>query len=319
MGISLSLPRPLLALRSRRPSKRPPLRLIACAALPLPLLGGGWLLLRDSSLVAVDHVHIAGVHGAQAVEIRRALDAAAAGMSTLHFSQAALRAAVAGYPEVASVSATTGFPHTVDIDVLERPAVAVLVGPGERTAVAADGTVLGPALLSGSLPAVTAKAALPATGRRVGEAGALAAARALGAAPAQLLAHVERAYEGEEGLTLQMRNGLLVYFGDAALPHAKWLALARVLASPDAAGATYVDVRLPSRPAAGFSQPGSAAAGTSTLTPAQVGSSDPAAAKLAEQLSRAVGGPSSAAGSQAGESRQEEPSPEASQEASPTG
>ena len=49
-----------------------------------------------------------------------------------------------------------------------------------------------------------------------------------------------------------MRNGLLVYFGDAARPHAKWLSLARVLADPSSAGASYVDVRVPERPAAGF-------------------------------------------------------------------
>lgn len=289
------------------------------AALPLPLLGGGWLWLRDSSLVSVEHVHIAGVHGAQAVEIRRALDAAAAGMSTLDFSQASLRAAVASYPQVASIGASTSFPHTVGIEVIERAPVAVLVGPGQRTAVAGDGTVLGPALVSSGLPTVTAKGALPAPGRRVGEAGALAAATALGAAPAQLLRAVERVYEGGEGLTLQMRNGLVVYFGDAARPRAKWLSLARVLASPDAAGATYVDVRLPARPAAGFSQPGSSGSSTSRLTPAQVGSADPAAAKLAEQLSREVGGstPSTAAGE--GESKQEEPPAEAAPEASPTG
>jgi hypothetical protein len=136
---------------------------------------------------------------------------------------------------------------------------------------------------------VAAKTA-PAPGTRVREASAVAAAAALGAAPTPLLRYVTRVYEGPEGLTLQMRNGLLVYFGDGSFPHAKWLSLARVLSSPDAAGATYVDVRLPARPAAGFTQPGSATASASKLTPAQVGTTDPAAAKLAEQLSREVGG-----------------------------
>ncbi len=49
-----------------------------------------------------------------------------------------------------------------------------------------------------------------------------------------------------------MRSGLLAYFGDATRPHAKWLSLARVLADPSSAGASYIDVRLPERPAAGF-------------------------------------------------------------------
>ena len=273
------------ALRARRLSAR----LLVYATLSLALLGGSWMWLRDSSLVSIEHVHIAGVHGPQAIEIRRALDAAASGMSTLHFNSAALRAAVARYPQVAAIEASASFPHSLSIGVRERHAVATLLGPGVRTAVAADGNVLGPALVTGSLPTVAVKAS-PAPGTQPREASALEAATVLGAAPARLLAYVTRAYDGPEGLTLQMRDGLLVYFGDASRPHAKWLSLARVLASPDAAGALYVDVRLPERPAAGFTQPGSAQASASTLTAAQAGSSDPAAAKLAEQLSREVGG-----------------------------
>jgi cell division protein FtsQ len=297
VGISLPLrlPRPAVALRARRL----PLRLMVYAALPLPLLGGGWLWLRDSALASVEHVHVVGVRGPQAIAIRDALDAAARRMSTLDFSAAALRAAVARYPQVQSVSASGGFPHTLSIRVRERQPVATLVGPGVRTAIAADGTVLGPALASAALPTIAAKGS-PAAGARVREYLSWAAARALGAAPPRLLGYVARVYEGGEGLTLQMRNGLIVYFGDATRPHAKWLSLARVLASSAAAGALYVDVHLPERPAAGFTQPGSAQASApqgaqaSALTPAQAASGDPAAAKLAEQLSREVGGATAA-------------------------
>jgi cell division protein FtsQ len=274
-----------------------PIRVLLCAVLALPLLGGGWMLLRNSSLVGVRHVHIVGVHGAQAIEIRHALDAAALQMSTMNVNTAALRSAVAAYPEVGAVSASASFPHTLSIEVSERLPVATLVGPGERTAIAADGTVLGPALASDSLPTIAAKIA-PAPGTHLQEASALAAAAALGAAPAPLLRYVTRVYEGAEGLTLQMHNGLLVYFGDGSYPHAKWLSLARVLSSPEAAGATYVDVRLPARPAAGFTQPGSATASASKLTPGQVGTSDPAATKLAEQLSQEVGGGTSSSTSE---------------------
>lgn len=285
------------ALRARRLS----LRVLICAVLALPLLGGGWMWLRNSSLVAVEHVHIAGVHGAQAIEIRHALDAAALQMSTMNVNTAALRSAVAAYPEVGAIGASASFPHTLSIHVSERSPVATLLGPGERTAIAADGTVLGPALASDALPSVAAKTA-PASGTRVREASALEAAVVLGAAPVALLRYVTRLYEGPEGLTLQMHNGLFVYFGDGSYPHAKWLSLARVLSSPAAAGATYVDVRLAARPAAGFGQPGSAIADLSKLTPAQVGTSDPAAAKLAEQLSQEVGGGSSSSATSESES-----------------
>ena len=78
-----------------------------------------------------------------------------------------------------------------------------------------------------------------------------------------------------------MRDGLLVYFGDDARPHAKWLALARVLADPSSDGSRYVDVRLPERPAAG----------TQTAPSKPVGQSRASEeASLAGALDRAVGG-----------------------------
>jgi len=109
-------------------------------------------------------------------------------------------------------------------------------------------------------------------------------------------------FDGREGLTVAMRNGLLVYFGNDTRPHAKWTALARVLAAPSSAGAWYVDVRVPERPAAGI-------AGGGTSTPAQASASDPTAAALAASLAAAVGGGSS--GSEA--------SSEASSEAASSG
>src|SRR5207245_10439698 len=111
-----------------------------------------------------------------------------------------------------------------------------LVADGARTAVAADGVVLGPALLSQSLPTLGAPSA-PAPGARV-RGGALGEALAvLGALPAPLVRTVARAFSGPRGLTRMLRNGLSAYFGDASRPHAKWLALARVLAGPACAGA----------------------------------------------------------------------------------
>src|ERR1700691_601588 len=114
--------------------------------LALPLLGGAWLWLRDSSLVAVEHVHISSVHGPEAIEIRAALEDSARRMTTMDFNAGALRSALASYAIVAAVQVRTSLPHTVSILVSERLPVAELVSAGQRTAVAADGTVLGPAL-----------------------------------------------------------------------------------------------------------------------------------------------------------------------------
>ena len=55
----------------------------------------------------------------------------------------------------------------------------------------------------------------------------------------------------EKGIVVELENGPEVIFGDADLAAEKWTAAVRVLADSDAAGATYIDVRLPDRPVAG--------------------------------------------------------------------
>lgn len=310
MDLPFALPRlPLAAKPARRRRGRPAsgpiewalsafsgvrlVRWVAITLLTFALLLGGWLWLRGSSLVAVERVQIAGVHGPQAAQIEEALRASAKGMTTLRFDEGKLRRAVGAFPVVKALHVATSFPHAVKITVVERPAVAVLVANGQRTAVAADGTVLGPALSSGALPLVKGTV-IPPIGTSVTGAEAIAAVTVLGAAPVRLARLVTRVYVGPEGLTVAMRNGLLVYFGDSSRPHAKWLSLASVLADPSSAGASYVDVRVPGRPAAGhgsgtvagqaaLSQPAQSQAGSS-------GASDPATVVLAERLAGAVGG-----------------------------
>jgi cell division protein FtsQ len=274
----------------RLSSNRLALRTTIVLLLALPLLGGGWLWLRGSSLVAVEHVHISGVHGPEAIEIRAALEDSARRMTTMDFNAGALRSALASYAIVAGVQVRTSFPHTVSISVNERPPVAELLSAGQRTAVAADGTVLGSALSSSSLPSVSGSVE-PAPGARLSEPAALAAVTVLGAAPAPLARNVARVYEGPEGLTVAMRSGLLVYFGNDTRPHAKWLSFARVLVSPSSAGAMYIDVRLPERPAAGFStSSGSTTSSSTSGAPLQTSTSEPTAAALAASLANAVGG-----------------------------
>jgi cell division protein FtsQ len=258
-----------------------------------PLLAGGWLWLRGSSLVAVRDVRVTGAHGPDARAVDAALSSAAHGMTTLQVRPAALHAAVASYPVVRELKIATSFPHGLSIRVVEQPAVAALTVAGTKTAVAASGVVLGPGLASGSLPAI-AGVSLPAPGQRLHNAALLSAVAVLGAASAPLAKQVTRAYSSSKGLTLVMHSGLRAYFGDATRPHAKWLSLARVLADPSSARASYVDVRLPERPAAGFS--GRAApplTSTEAESPSSGSSGGESTAALAERLSAAVGGGSS--------------------------
>ncbi len=146
------LPRPLtFALPRRATAKR-----LGIALAALALLGGGWLWLRNSPLVAVQQVQIAGVQGPDAAGIDAALSAAARRQSTLDVNVGALRAAVAPFRVVRGLSVSTSFPHGLRVRVVEQLPVAALTVAGVRTAVAADGVVLGPGLLSSSLPALTA-------------------------------------------------------------------------------------------------------------------------------------------------------------------
>jgi cell division protein FtsQ len=260
----------------------------------LPLLAGGWLLLRKSSFVAVEHVRVSGLHGPQARAIETALDGAARGMSTLDVRTGALRAAVASFPVVRTVRAIPSFPHGLRIEVLEQLPVAALTVDGTRTAVAADGVVLGPALLSGALPAIAGyHEAL--VGARVQGPNVLAAVAVLGAAPMPLRRALARVYTGPDGLTVAFRSGLLAYFGDGARPHAKWLSLARILADPSSAGASYIDVRLPERPAAGFPAGDAPSSDGADSSAGQSSTPESTVAALAAGLSADTSGGSTAA------------------------
>jgi cell division protein FtsQ len=260
-----------------------------------PLLAGGWLWLRDSSLVAVEHVQISGVHGPEAAAIDAALVRTARHMSTLDVRPSMLRSAAAPYLVVRDVHASPSFPHGLQIHVVEQPPVAALTVTGARTAVAADGVILGPALLSNSLPTLDEGSSGSAGGQRAGQrvrgASLLATLAVLGAAPAPVARQLARAFTGPQGVTVAMRNGLLAYFGDATRPHAKWLSLARVLADPSSAGASYVDVRLPERPAAGFAGTAAPEANTPAAQPGSA-SEPTTAAELAAGLVAALGGSS---------------------------
>lgn len=259
--------------------------------LALPLLAGGWLWLRQSPFVSVEHVRVSGVHGADARAIEAALRSEARQMSTLDVQQGKLRAAVASYPVVGALEVHTSFPHGISIHVVEQPPVAVLSAGGVNTAVAASGVVLGTARAAEALPILESSVQLT-PGERVRDAKLLDDLTVLGAAPARLSKDVERAYSGPKGLTLVLHGGLLAYFGDSSRPHAKWISLTRVLADSSSAGASYIDVRSPERPAAGF-PPGAApasAAGAGAEGSSTAPSASESAESLAEGLTSATGG-----------------------------
>jgi cell division protein FtsQ len=222
---------------------------IAIAVLAVALLGGGWLWLRDSSLVAANDLTITGLTGSDAPAIKHALENAAGDMTTLHVRIDALRTAVAPYPIVKDIRVETHFPHEMQITVIEHHPVAAVTIDGARVAVAADGTLLRGRAASTKLVTLDVPSA-NGGGRLTSKRGREAVA-AMGAAPAGMRNFVQSVEYGPDGMRLQLRNGPLLEFGDATRARAKWIAAARVLGDPRGAGASYIDVRIPERPVAG--------------------------------------------------------------------
>jgi len=229
---------------------RVPRRTVGAIAAAALLLAAGWLWLRDSSLVAVRHVSVSGLTTVDAPRIRLALESAARDMTTLHLRPAELRFAVRRFPIVADVRVSASFPHRVRVTVIEHHPIAALAVADRRIAIARDGTVLA------TLPAPSTLATIPLrsapSGVRLTDRRARAALAIVAAAPRALRVRIARVTtQGGRGLAVALDAGPTLYFGTSGQLAAKWAAAARVLADSRVAGATYVDVRLPARPAVG--------------------------------------------------------------------
>jgi cell division protein FtsQ len=220
--------------------------LLIVLAACLVLAAGYQFWLRDSSLVAVEDVSVTGLTTKDAPRVRAALTLAAHTMTTLHVQQAELERSIAAYPVVRTLEVRADFPHGLEIHVVEHRPAALVGG----LPVAGDGTILRRLPIEGSLPKIAGGGSL--RGDHLTDPGALHAARVAGGAPAALRSRLERIdIRSEEGIVVELRDGPELIFGDATRVHAKWVAAIRVLADPEAQGATYIDVRLPGRPAAG--------------------------------------------------------------------
>jgi cell division protein FtsQ len=213
------------------------------------LLAGGWLWLRDSSLVEVRDVEITGTTSSEEGRVRTALETVARDMTTLHVRKQALDAAVAPFASVAGLRIQTDFPHGLRIEVLEHRAVAALEIGDRRLAASGSGLLLRGVTPDEDLPVI--RMAAPPTGERVGNRNTLTALGIAAAAPQPLLERIDRVWTGEDGMMLSLVDGPDLVFGDAVDARRKWLAAARVLADSSAAGATYLDLRIPERVAAG--------------------------------------------------------------------
>ena len=224
-------------------------RLLAIALVVTVVASGAWMWFRDSGLVAVKEVYISGLSSSDESKIRTALKAAALDMTTLHVRRDQLDAAVKPFPSVKSLTVTPNFPRELTIEVVERHPVAALEIDGRRVAVGAGGLIMRGLRADDSLPTVRAKA--PGAGARLTDERALAAVAVLAAGPEKLREQTAFAFYAKRGLTLHLENGPRLIFGSERDAAAKWAAAARVLADRRATGASYLDLRVPERVAAG--------------------------------------------------------------------
>ena len=209
------------------------------------------LVLRDVGLVAVDRVAVTGLTGKDAARAAAAFEQAGRESTTLHVDHAAIDEVTTRFPTIESVRVDTDFPTGMRISVSEQRPAAMLVFGARRIPVARDGSVLTGLPVRESLPEVKIKAPdVPA--KKLTPSGTLDAVRVAGGAPAALTPVLERVTRSElKGWVVQVRDGPQLIFGPARRLAGKWAAATRVLADRDAAGADYVDLRIPGRPAAG--------------------------------------------------------------------
>jgi cell division protein FtsQ len=227
-------------------------RRLLAGALIAALIGGLYFLwLRDSSLVAVEQVSVTGLTSRDSERLRAALTSTAETMTTLHVEPERLERAAAAFPVVAAIEVTRDFPHGLRIHVIEHRPAAVVEVDGREVPIAGDGSVLAGMPVEGGLPAIELSIALPQ--RRLPPGAARDSARVAGGAPSVIARRLESVGRegGARGVVVQVEDGPEIVFGGADRIAAKWAAAVRVLADEEAAGAAYVDVRIPERPVAG--------------------------------------------------------------------
>ena len=205
----------------------------------------------DSSFVAVREVQVTGITASDGDRVRAALVSAAHEMTTLHVREQALREATASFTSVEDLRVTTDFPHALTIEVVERrPVAALAAGRGERRIpVTGSGILLRGVSADRDLPSLVLRTS--PVGPKLTDKRALRALAVTSAAPDPLRRKAGEVKVESRGVVVTLDDGPELVFGSDEAAGAKWRAAARVLAETSARGATYLDLRIPGRVAAG--------------------------------------------------------------------
>lgn len=246
-----------LDLRARAGALAPSGRSVA-AGLVLALAGAaGYAGVRQTGAFAVREVVVRGAPPAVAREVRTAL-APVRGRSLLALDGAEVSALARGVPRVARVRYDREFPRTLVVSVTPERPVAVVRRGAEAWLVSARARVLGRLGRRGRPPLgriwVSRSVAL-APGAPIADPSARRAVAAMATLRARLLPSRLRTVRAEpEGLTFVLASGVELRLGDGSALGLK-LAVAgellRSLASPARGGPKYLDLVVPSHPAAG--------------------------------------------------------------------
>ena len=202
------------------------------------------------SFAAVEQVVVTGSGSSEGAQVRAALEAAGAGMSTLHVDEErAPRRRRAPSPRSPTCASRTDFPHTLRIEVVEHRAGR---RSSRRTASRSPPRAAG-CCSRASAPTTSRSSARPAAARgpRAGPARARGpAGRGRGAARAARARRAPVLRPGRDPAR-PARRARTSCSATRAPRAEKWRAAARVLADDSSAGATYLDLRVPGLVAAG--------------------------------------------------------------------
>jgi cell division protein FtsQ len=206
---------------------------------------------RGSGFVRVKHVTVTGISIRDGARLSTALTNAAVGTSVLDVPIDKLETVASPWKSVRKIQASAQSFHDLKLQVVEYNPVAVAVGPNHRpVALTINGELLEGFPIDRPLPAFLV--AEPVAGSELNSPDGKSLLDVYRAAPSELVGRITQMRSTvKDGVVASVAGSGDVVFGDPGQSQQKWASAARVLADPAASGASYVDVRLPDRPAAG--------------------------------------------------------------------